>query len=67
MNWKVSKFKGGRKWVCWAMTAWVTYREGEPVHVGFGGQYLGTWEIPPERARSILEEMYAKTLMNNYP
>ncbi len=64
-SWKAWRLKGVRKWVCWGMGAWVTYRKDQPLHVGIAGKYLGTWAMPPEAARAKLEQMYVEILTRN--
>jgi|GEM_PF-5359523 len=64
-SWKELRFKGGRKWICRGMGAWITYRKDQPLHVGFAGKYLGRWEMTPESARSKMEQLYVKILRNN--
>lgn len=65
MNWKHSRFKGGVKWVCWAIGAWVTCRKNEPLHVGLNLQYLGRWEMEPKQAKSELEKRYLAQVRGN--
>lgn len=56
--WEKSRFKGGVKWVCWKMSAWVTARKNEPLHIGLGQKYLGTWDCAADEAKQKLERMY---------
>jgi len=56
--WEKSRFKGGIKWVCWKMCAWVTFRKNQPLHIGLGQKYLGTWDCSAEEAKQKLERMY---------
>ena len=65
MNWEKSRFKGGYKLVCWSICAWITFRKDEPLHIGFQGDYLGTWDCSVDEAKTKLENMQAKILASN--
>lgn len=66
MNWEMTRFKGGKKWVCLEMVAWVTWRKAEPaLHIGLGKKYLGTWLCSVDEAKLKLERMHCGQLQMN--
>lgn len=67
MNWELSRFKGGKKWVSWSAGAWVTWRKSEPdiCHVGFRNKYQGIWDMNPEATMQKLEQIHAESLAAN--